>query len=125
MLVLHVALHALGAETSLVEGKVLPGLKADHPVVFHLELNAALLSAEAAVRLDDLVRFHFCIPSVRGNPVQSRPELSDQLGNRYWCFGHKSLVDSEGDIRRVPCSRHLPSWAMASDLRRQAGQTSW
>src|SRR5947209_9313214 len=113
MLVLHVALDPLGAETALIERKFFPGLKADHPVVFHLELNAALLPAEAAVRLDDMVRFNFRVPAARGNPVQSRPELRDQLWNRYWCFGHKSLVDSEGGIRRVPCSRHLPSWAMA------------
>src|SRR6476660_1680258 len=56
MAVLHVALDALGAEHPLVEGEVFPGLEADHLVVAHLELDAALLAAEAAVRLDQLVR---------------------------------------------------------------------
>src|ERR1044072_5873926 len=56
MAVLHVALDALGAEHPLVEREVLPGLEADHLVVPHLELDPALLAAEAAVRLDQRVR---------------------------------------------------------------------
>ena len=84
MLVLHVALHALGTKAPLIKREVFPGLKTDHLVVFYLELNAALLSAEAAVGFDDAVRFNIGVPSVCGDSVQSRPELGDQLGNCYW-----------------------------------------
>src|SRR5262249_42703530 len=44
VLILHISLHALGAEPALVEWEVLPGLEPDHTVVFYLELNAALLA---------------------------------------------------------------------------------
>ena len=55
VLVLHVALHALGAELPAVERELFPRLEADDLVVLHLELDAALLAAEAAVRLHDAV----------------------------------------------------------------------
>ena len=55
MVALQVALDALGAEHAVVEGEFLPRLEADHVVVAHLELDAALLAAEAAVRLDQAV----------------------------------------------------------------------
>ena len=50
MLVLHVALDALGTELPLVEREVLPRFEADDLFVLDLELDAALLAAEAAVR---------------------------------------------------------------------------
>ena len=52
---LQVALHALRAEHAAVEREVLPRLEADDLVVLDLELDAALLAAEAAVRLDEPV----------------------------------------------------------------------
>ena len=63
MLVLHVALHALGAELALVERELFPRLEADDLFVLDLELDAALLAAEAAVRLHDPVRFAVGRPS--------------------------------------------------------------
>jgi hypothetical protein len=51
MRILQVAAHALGAEHAAVERELLPGLEADHLVVDHLQLDPALLPAEAAVRL--------------------------------------------------------------------------
>src|SRR5262249_12296924 len=51
MLVLHVALDAFRAEHAAVERELFPRLEADDLVVLDLELDAALLSAEAAVRL--------------------------------------------------------------------------
>ena len=57
MVVLKVALDALGTEHALVEGELLPRLEADDLIVLDLELDAALLAAEAAVRVDDPVRF--------------------------------------------------------------------
>ena len=52
MAALQVALHALGAELALVERELVPGLEPDDLVVLHLQLDAALLAAEAAVGLD-------------------------------------------------------------------------
>src|SRR6185437_2742159 len=119
MLILHVALHALGTETPLVEGEVLPRLKTYHPVIFHFELNATLLSAKAAMGLYDPVRFNFRVPAGDGNAIQSRAKLRDQLRNGYWRFGHRFSDDFALDITRAPWSRHLPSCAMASDFLRQ------
>ena len=57
MRALQVTLHALWTEHAAIEGKFLPWLEADNLVVLHLELNAALLAAEAAMGLDQFVRF--------------------------------------------------------------------
>src|SRR5262252_1963746 len=57
MSALQVALHALRTEHAAVERKVLPRLEADDLVVTHLQLNAALLTTEAAMRLDQPIRF--------------------------------------------------------------------
>ena len=56
MRALQVALDALGTEHTVVEGELLPRLEADDFIVLDLELDAALLAAEAAVRLDEPVR---------------------------------------------------------------------
>ena len=55
MRALQIALDALRTEHAVIERKLLPRLEADDLVVLDLELNAALLAAEAAVRLDDPV----------------------------------------------------------------------
>jgi hypothetical protein len=52
MVVLEIALDAFGTELSLVHGKILPRLEAHHMIVFDLELNAALHTAETAVSFD-------------------------------------------------------------------------
>ena len=54
---LQVALDALRAQHAAIERKLLPRLEADDLVVAHLQLNPALLSAEAAVGLDQALRF--------------------------------------------------------------------
>src|SRR4026208_1593315 len=54
---LGLAPHAPRAHRSLVEGEPLPGLEPDRLVVAHLELDAALLAAEAAMGLDQPVRW--------------------------------------------------------------------
>jgi hypothetical protein len=53
---LHVALHTLRTKHSVVEGKFLPRLEPDHVVAANLELNAALLAAEAAMRFHQAFR---------------------------------------------------------------------
>ena len=52
MRALQVAFDAFRAEHPAIERKFLPGLEADHFVVADLELDAALLAAETAMRLD-------------------------------------------------------------------------
>ena len=52
MLVLHVSLYAFGAELAFVERKVFPRFKTDDLIVFDLQINAALLPAEATVGWD-------------------------------------------------------------------------
>src|ERR1051326_2169455 len=122
MFILHVTFHTLGTEPTLIEWEVLPWLKTDHAVALHLELNAALLAAKAAMGLYDTIWLNLRVPACGRDSVQGRPELGHQLGNFYWWFGHK--FSFAGRETRVPCSRHLPSCAMASDLRRHAGHTS-
>ncbi len=76
---LQVTLDALGAEHPPVEGKVIPRLKADDFVVLHLQLNAALLAAKAAVRLDKFVRLG---TGIKAHPLHVRevwPELLDRV----------------------------------------------
>src|SRR5690349_23029382 len=48
---LQIPFHAFGTELAAIERELLPRLEAHHGVVAHLELDAALLAAEAAVRL--------------------------------------------------------------------------
>ncbi len=55
---LQVTLHSFGAQLALVKGKFIPGFKADDLVVFYFELDAALLTAEAAVGLNEAVWLH-------------------------------------------------------------------
>jgi hypothetical protein len=83
VLVLHVTLYTFRAKASLVERKVFPWLKADHAVVFDFELNAALLSAEAAMSLYDSVRLNIGVPAHCGNTVQSGAELINESDNVY------------------------------------------
>jgi hypothetical protein len=52
---LEISLDPLWAEHAAVEGEVFPWLEADDLVASHLELDSALLSAEAAMCFDELV----------------------------------------------------------------------
>ena len=71
---LHVALHALGAEHAVVERELFPRLEADDSVFANLQLDAALLPAEAAMGLHQLFRgmYGFILPAARRNVVQVR-----------------------------------------------------
>src|SRR5687768_17801686 len=53
---LQVAFHALRAEHAAVERKLLPRFEPNHLIVANLQLNAALLAAEATVRLHEPFR---------------------------------------------------------------------
>src|SRR4051794_32401129 len=56
MRTLHVPLHTFWAQHSAVEWKLFPWLETDHLVVADFQLNAALLTAETTMRLDELLR---------------------------------------------------------------------
>ena len=81
MRALQVALDALRAEHAAVERKVFPRLEADDLVVLDLELDAALLAAEAAVRLDQAVRLDAASSSARRPSIdrQMRAELVSMI----------------------------------------------
>ncbi len=55
MRALQVALDALGTEHPAIERELVPRLETDDPIVLDLELDAALLAAEAAMRLDQAI----------------------------------------------------------------------
>jgi len=81
MAALQVTLDALGAEHAAIKRKVLPGFESNQAIVADFELNAALLSAETAVRLHQLLaRFvRFALPSARRLVVQVRTESCAQF----------------------------------------------
>ena len=107
MRALQIALHALRAQHAAVERKLLPRLEPNHLVVAHLELDAALLAAEAAVRLDQPVRLDAGRQPRAGHRRQVRPEARDDVPIVYGNRCHKA-----------PCAR--PNIA-----RRHFGHTSW
>ena len=110
---LEVALHALGAQLALVEGELVPGLEADHGVVADLELDPALLAAEAAVGADHVVGLDTGVPAAGRGPVEVRTVAGDELllGDR--CAGHQPKPPTRAD------------WASATCTRRHRGQVSW
>src|SRR5262249_8994241 len=109
---LEVPLHALGAEHAAVEREVLPRLEADHLVAGDLELDAALLAAEAAMCLDELVGRFLGAAARAGREV--RPESARD----------REIVDGEPGHRHS-ASVHSAPWASPNSARRHAGQISW
>jgi hypothetical protein len=75
MIVLEVTLNAFGAKPALVVRELFPGLETDDLVVFDQELDAALHPAEAAMRLDNLVRLVAAGITLARRIIQMRPEL--------------------------------------------------
>ena len=67
MRALQVALDALGAQHAAIERELVPRLEADDLIVLDLELNAALLAAETAMRLDEAVQLPRRWPRRRGS----------------------------------------------------------
>ena len=67
------------AQHPLVEGELVPRLDADDEVVLDLELHAALLAAEAAVRLDVFVGLDAGVQPAVSRVGEVRPELADGL----------------------------------------------
>ena len=84
MIRLQVALDALGAEHPAIEREILPRLEADHVIFANLQLDAALLPAEAAMRLYQPVRWRprLLAPAAFGSVVQMRSVLLAKLFQR-------------------------------------------
>jgi hypothetical protein len=61
---LQISFDTLGAEHSTVEGEFFPRLKANYFVALDLQLNAALLSAEAAMGFDETIGLHAGVQSL-------------------------------------------------------------
>ena len=101
----------------LVERELLPRLEADDLIVLDLELDAALLAAEAAVRLDQMIRLDTGAQPVAGHvgPVGTKL-LNDQRGRR----------QAVAAIALILCSSSpIVAWASANRTRRQRGQIHW
>ena len=120
VLVLQVALHALGTELPAVEGELLPGLEADDLLVLHLELDAALLAAEAAVRLHEAVGLAVGAPAAGRHALGVRPEARHEL--RQSTRGGVAISCPPAGGAR-PLARAVLRERQVR--RRQGGQTSW
>ena len=94
MRALQVALHALGTEHAAIEGKVFPRLEADDLVVAHLELDPALLSAEAAMGLYQPVGLDAGRQPHARHRRQVRPELLDDAQGICWNLSHAGYLAS-------------------------------
>src|SRR5688500_7566911 len=104
MRALQVALHAFRAEHAPVEGKLFPRLESDDLVVTNLELDAALLAAEAAVRLDEPIRLDTRREPDAGHRREVRPEAFDypQRIDRNLCHVRLRLPSVVTGIQELP-----------------------
>src|SRR5262245_23250192 len=85
---LHVALHTLRTELSLIEREFYPGIKADHVVIFYKQRDTALLAAKAAMGIDATIWFIQTSPSAFRHELQVRPIFVNELFNRLGEFRH-------------------------------------
>jgi hypothetical protein len=74
---LQVGRDALRAQTTLVDGEVVPRLEADDVIPLDEQVHPALHGAVGAVGGDDLVYHAVCAPAPVRLVVQVRPELLD------------------------------------------------
>src|SRR5690606_321138 len=114
---LEIALHAFRAEHAAVEREVHPRLEADHLVVLDLELNAALLAAEAAVRLDESVGLGAGREALARHAREVRSEPIDDLKGVRRNRGHYRTCSPGETRQRAP-------WASPASARRHAGHIS-
>ena len=110
---LEVTLDALRAQLALVERELVPRFEADDGVVADLQLDAALLTAEAAVRLHDAVGVDLRIPAAGRGDVEVRAVAGDQL------------LLGDGELRHQPNPPTRADWASVTWARRHRGHVSW
>src|SRR5262245_30059178 len=114
MRALQVAPHALGTEHALVERELLPRLEAHHLVPPHLELDAALLAAEAAVRLHQPVGrvLPLLVVAARRRVVEVRAVAGEELLVRLGTFRQVALLALEPIGAACPPKPSLP-WPLS------------
>ena len=134
MRALQVALHALRTEHAAIEREVLPRLEADHLVVADLELNPALLPAEAAMRLHEPIGFDAGRQPHARHRGQVRSEPFDDAKGIDRNFSHAATLplvhhlarrsrSGEGGRAFKYCCHNAPC-ARPNSARRHLGQTS-
>ncbi len=74
MRTLQVPLYSFWTKHSAIEWEFLPRLEANDFVVFYLELDAALLTAETAVRLNETICFNAAVQSLTAGESQVWPK---------------------------------------------------
>ena len=135
MRALQVAFHTLGTEHAAIEREILPRLEANHLVVADLELNPALLPAEAAMRLHEPIRLDAGRQPHAGHRRQVRSEPFDDAKGIDRNFSHAGYPASrwspaspkppgEGGRAFRYCCHNAPC-ARPKSARRHLGQTSW
>src|SRR4051812_1739125 len=105
MRALQVAFHAFGAEHAAVEREVFPRLEANHLVVAYLELDPALLAAEATMRLHQAIGLDAGRQPHARHRGQVRSELLDDAKRIRWNFSHAGYL---------PLPRHARSSTAAT-----------
>ncbi len=110
---LHVALDALGAEPSLIEGKLQPRLEADDLILRDLQLDAALHAAKAAVRLDQTLHRRLVLPTLDRRVGDVGAVGANVIGDGQVQTGQEGLLFFEA-----------VAWARAMPTRRPRGD-SW
>src|SRR6185436_9261190 len=107
MRALEIPFHALRTQHAAIERELLPRLEADHLVLADLELNAALLTAEAAVCLDEPLRFDARGQPRAGHRREMRPEPLDDTNGIRRNFGHGRLPCLSRVANRADGARRL------------------
>ena len=113
VIALQVPFDALRAQLAFVERKLVPRFEADHLVVVNLQLDAALLAAEATVRLHHAVDLEPRVPSARRRLVEVRSIAGDQLLVCDRWASHQPKPPTRADCASVTCAR------------RHRGHVSW
>ena len=122
MAALEVALDPLRTEQAAIEGKLFPRLESDDLVVKDLQLDAALLAAEAAVCLDEALGLD---ARRQPRPRRDRQMRSKTFRDPVIVNGQRGHGSSHAPCVASPVSigtRHVALWASPNSARRHRGQ---
>jgi len=96
---LQIPLDALRTELPLIERKLHPRLEPDDLVVLDLQLNAALLSAETAMRLDEPIGLDAGLEPTPARMRQMRAELLDDVEREFLYVRHGEVRCQKSDVK--------------------------
>src|SRR4030095_12381793 len=88
---LQIAFDAFRAQHAAIERKSLPRVEPDHLIVADLQLDAALLSAETAVRLHQTLGFDARRQARAGHRRERRAKPLDDANRIDWEVRHANL----------------------------------